>query len=86
MNKRYTQVGPLFQGRFRAIHVDRDEYVLHLSRYIHLNPVAARLVRKPEAWTFSSCQEYFGRRTNTILRPEIVLDQFDSPEDYRRFV
>ena len=35
VNKRYNRVGPFFQGRFQAIHVDRDEYLLHLSRYIH---------------------------------------------------
>jgi putative transposase len=86
INKRYGRVGPLFQGRFRAIPVDRDEYLLQLSRYIHLNPVTARLVEQPEAWSYSSCQEYFGLRTSTLLRPEVVLDQFESQEDYQRFV
>ncbi len=86
INKRYGRVGPLFQRRFQAIFVGRSEYLLHLSRYIHLNPVAARLTEKPEAWPYSSCQDYFGRRTNTILRPEIVLDQFASQEEYRKFV
>ena len=86
INKRHGRVGSLFQGCFRGILVDRDEYLLHLSRYIHLNPVAARLVEKPEEWPFSSCQEYFDLRTNTLLRPEIVLDQFNTHEDYRKFV
>jgi putative transposase len=86
INKRHGRVGPLFQGRFRAIHVDRDEYLLQLSRYIHLNPVAARLVERPEAWQFSSCQEYFSLRANTLLCSEIVLAQFGSHADYQRFV
>ncbi len=38
INKRYQRVGSLFQGRFEAINVDREEYLLHLTRYIHLNP------------------------------------------------
>src|SRR6266403_698935 len=44
LNKRYGRVGSVFQGRFRAIHVDGDPYLLHLSRYIHLNPLSAHLV------------------------------------------
>ena len=50
MNKRYQRVGPLFQGRFQARHVEKDSYLLHLSRYIHLNPVHAGLVTKAEEW------------------------------------
>jgi putative transposase len=86
VNKRYNRVGPLFQGRFQAIHVDRDEYLLHLSRYIHLNPVAAHLVRHPEVWDFSSCADYFGLRQSLPLFPEIVLAQFPSRTAYRSFV
>jgi putative transposase len=48
INQRYKRVGSLFQGRFQAIHVDKDEYLLNLTRYIHLNPVEANLVEKAE--------------------------------------
>jgi len=41
-NKKYERVGPLFQGKFKALLVDKDEYLLHLTRYIHLNPIAHR--------------------------------------------
>ena len=47
INRRFKRVGPLFQGAFRAKEVDSDEYLLHLSRYLHLNPVRAGLVRDP---------------------------------------
>ena len=86
INKRYARVGSLFQGRFKAIHVDRDEYLLHLSRYIHLNPVTAGLVRRAESWESSSYLDYIGLRKGTLSKPEIVLDQFPSPNDYRLFV
>ena len=86
INKRFERVGSLFQGPFKAIHIDRDEYLLHLSRYIHLNPVAAGLVRCPEDWEFSSHGEYIGLRQGTLPKPQIVLDQFSSPEAYRQFV
>lgn len=99
INRRYERVGPLFQDRFQAIHVDRDEYLLHLSRYIHLNPLEANLVRRPEEWEFSSYREYLGTRRGTLPQPDDVLrllasvqrpervPETDSLRDsYRRFV
>ena len=66
--------------------MDRNEYLLHLSRYIHLNPVAAGLVACAQEWEFSSYQDFAGLRGGTLPKPEVVLSQFSSPEDYRRFV
>jgi putative transposase len=86
INKCYGRVGSLFQGRFQAIEVERDEYLLHLSRYIHLNPVRAKLVRIPEEWEFSSYQEYIGCRSGKLPKPNIVLSQFSSADAYRLFV
>jgi len=86
LNKRYERVGSLFQGRFKAVAVDSDEYVLHLSRYIHLNPVLAGLVARPEDWEFSSYHEYIGVRQGTLPSPGVVLSQFSSPSDYRQFI
>ncbi len=86
MNKRYDRVGSLFQGTFQAIHVDENEYLIHLSRYIHLNPVMAGLVERAEDWEFSSYREYIGLRNGTLPKSEIVLSQFPSSEAYREFV
>jgi len=86
INKRYARVGSLFQGRFKAILVDKNEYLLHLSRYIHLNPVTARLVKRAEDWEFSSYPEYLGLRDGTLPRPGVVLSQFPSPDAYHQFV
>lgn len=86
VNKRRGRVGSLFQGRFRAIHVDQREYLLHLSRYIHVNPVTAGIVRRPEDWEFSSYREYVGLRDGSLPSPQIVLKEFDSRGDYARFV
>lgn len=85
MNQRYARVGSLFQGAFQAKHIERDDYLTHLSRYIHLNPVADGLVRLPEDWEFSSYREYIGKRSGTLPKPHIVLSQFPSPEAYREF-
>jgi putative transposase len=86
INRRFGRVGSLFQGRYKAIHVDRDAYLLHLSRYIHLNPVRAGLVQRPEDWEFSSYREFIGLRMGTLPKPEIVLGQFSPPGGYREFV
>ena len=60
-NRRHNQVGHLFQGRFKAILVDRDAYLLEVCRYVDLNPVRARMVRKPQAWAWSSYRAHVGR-------------------------
>jgi len=75
INKRYDRTGGVFQGAFQAKHVDRDEYLLHLSRYIHLNPLRARLVERAEHWAFSSYPEYVGLRNGTLPRADEVLAQ-----------
>ena len=60
-NRRHDKVGPLFQGRFKAILVDRDAYLLEVCRYVDLNPVRARMVRKPGAWAWSSYRAHVGQ-------------------------
>jgi len=86
INRQQERVGPLFQGPFEAVWVDRDEYLVHLSRYVHLNPVTAGLVRRPEEWTFSSYRDYVGLRQGTLPVADAVLAQFASRQAYREFV
>jgi REP element-mobilizing transposase RayT len=85
-NRRYQRIGSLFQGRFKARRIGTNEYLLHLSRYIHLNPVEAGLVQKAEDWEFSSYKDYLGLRQRTLSGANIVMDQFGTGEEYRRFV
>jgi len=59
-NRRHGLVGHLFQGRFKAILVDRDAYMLTLCRYVERNPVAAGLVASPSDWAWSSCRAHLG--------------------------
>jgi putative transposase len=60
-NRRHRKVGHLFQGRFKAILVDRDAYLLEVCRYVDLNPVRARLVRRPDAWAWSSYRAHLAK-------------------------
>jgi len=86
MNKRYDRVGALFQGAFKAKHIAENSYLVHLSRYIHLNPVMVGLAKRPKDWEFSSYRECIGLRDGALPNPEIVMSQFPSPEAYREFV
>lgn len=57
-NIRHKRLGPLWAGRFKSVLVKKDEQLLHLTRYIHLNPSSAGLVGKPDEWEYSSYEEY----------------------------
>jgi REP element-mobilizing transposase RayT len=68
-NRRHAKVGHLFQGRFKAILVDRDAYLLSLCRYVERNPVATGLVAQAPDWPWSSCRAHLG-----VLKPDPWLD------------
>jgi len=75
-NKMYQRSGHLFQGRYQLKHIGEDVYLEHLTRYIHLNPLIAGLVSKPENWEYSSYCEYVGLREPDFINRNIVLDRF----------
>lgn len=60
-NRRYNKVGHLFQGRFKAILVDADAYLLEVCRYVDLNPVRAKMVKRPGDWGWSSYAAHTGK-------------------------
>jgi putative transposase len=77
-NRKYRRVGHLLQGRYRAILVDKDEYLLPLSRYVHLNPVRAGIVESPEKYPWSSYEGYIGKgKKEDWVEYTWVLSQFD---------
>src|SRR3989338_6411556 len=82
--------GPLFRGRFKSIIVDAEDYLLRLSRYIHLNPVAAGLINKPEEYRWSSYRAYLNPRSApSWLITKEVLSRFGAQlrtQKYREFV
>jgi len=90
-NRRYRQVGHLFQGRYKAIVCDKDAYLLELVRYIHLNPVRARVVKRPEDYVWTGHLSYLGKREEDLIDQGFVLDQLgedlsSAKRRYRRFV
>ncbi len=71
-NRRHGRSGHLFQGRFQAIVIDRDTYLLEVVRYIHRNPVKARLVRRPEEFPWSSHRFYLGTAPAWLVAGEAL--------------
>lgn len=91
-NLKQQRSGHLFQGRYKAILVDKDEYAEELSRYIHLNPVRAEIVSGPAEYRWSSYCAYCGLTPSPLwLNTQFVLSLFGSNEamakvKYREFV
>ena len=83
---KYKNRGPVFEGNFKAIRIESDEYLLHLSRYIHLNPVTSYLVENPQDYIYSSYRLYLGNEVSDFLDPSLVLKCFSSCKKYEEFV
>lgn len=81
------RVGPLFQGVFKSIHVETDEQLIHLSRYIHLNPMVSNVIRGSDllAYPWSSLSDYVNS-VSTQISTELVLSHFKNPQEYKEFV
>ncbi|OGE33500.1 hypothetical protein A3D83_00840 [Candidatus Daviesbacteria bacterium RIFCSPHIGHO2_02_FULL_41_10] len=85
-NVKYNRVGPLLQGEFKAVLIESDEQLVHISRYIHLNPVVSFLVKNLSQYRWSSYKEYIANETNGISSKETIISFFKSPEGYEKFV
>ena len=91
INKRKNRIGHLFQGRYKALLVDGDIYLLELIRYIENNPVRAGMVADPADYQWGSHRIYIGEETVPFLTTDFVLRQFgdkitSSLKGYRDFV
>jgi putative transposase len=85
-NRQHRRRGTLFQGRAKHVLVDKEKYLLHLMRYIHYNPVAAKLASKPEQWLFSNYLECIGARYGSLYNPELIEAYFQKPSEYKKFM
>lgn len=93
-NVKSKRKGPLWESRFQNIIIRDDEQLLHLTRYIHLNPVTAYLVNKPQDWKFSSYEEFLGKIeedervcnfSETLqIEPEVYIKFVNKQIDYQR--
>lgn len=81
------RVGPLFQGIFKSVHIETNEQLIHLSRYIHINPVVANVIRENDlfSYTWSSFPDYLNGES-LLVSMGAVLEQFKNPQAYKEFV
>jgi REP element-mobilizing transposase RayT len=91
VNRNYGRSGHLFQGRYKAFIVDKERYLLALGRYIHLNPVRAGVVRRPEDFGWSSYRDYLSARSDGLVDTDETLGLFSkrrglAKRRYREFV
>lgn len=89
-NIKNERAGPLFQSMFKAVRIETDEQLLHVSRYIHLNPSTAYIVEPEnlEDYDWSSLKAYLDEdfnKDNYFINPAVVLDFFKNRRDYLKF-
>jgi REP element-mobilizing transposase RayT len=85
VNLQQSRTGTLLEGRFCHKCVDKWEYLMILCRYIHLNPVKAKLVARPEEWPYSNYREWIGLRNGALVDKVFVQDHFSNAEEYQKF-
>lgn len=87
-NTKYERSGHLFQGPYKAVHVENNKQLLYLSSYIHKNPIEISEWKKREhLYPWSSYQDYVGEsRWDKLLQQNIILDQFSNRKEYGHFV
>ena len=86
-NNKYKRSGSLFQGVFKDVHIDSNTYLLHVSAYVNLNDrvhklggEAAKLVKSMSSW-----EEYTNKKIKGICKKDIILGQFGSVSEYKKF-
>jgi putative transposase len=84
-NNKYERVGGLVQGRFKAVGIDKDELLIHVMRYIHLNPVVAGIVKNPKDYKWSSHMAYLGGNDH-VCDTETILSYFENIDSFERFI
>ncbi len=86
VNLKHNRVGPLFQGPFKNVLVKSQEQLIHVSRYIHLNPLISGLVSDLEGYERSSYLAYIGKINDKLAERTDVMSDFKTQTDYKRFV
>lgn len=86
VNKVWERTGKLFENAVRAKLINEDSYLVHLCRYIHLNPVEAGLVANPANWLYSNYLQCIGEKESNIQAQDFFNNWFESGDEYREFV
>ncbi|MEX2007551.1 MAG: transposase [Candidatus Levyibacteriota bacterium] len=85
-NIKYKRKGPLFEGKFKAVRVETNEQLLHISRYIHLNPLVSFITRDLNNYKWSSYPEFLEKDNNNVCSKDIITSQFRYLKNYEQFI
>ncbi len=87
INTKQERVGDLFQGVFKAVRIETNEQLLHVSRYIHINPVVSHVVKDKDllGYQWSSLPNYI-YETSSFVNKSVILDQFSRKASYKDFI
>ncbi len=88
-NTRHQRDGAIFLTQFKAVRMETEDQLLHVSRYIHLNPYSSYIVKTQQQllnYPWSSLNEYLNPAQAIISQPEVVLSSFKNPRQYQQFV
>ena len=88
-NTRHERVGPIFLNKFKAVRVQTDEQLLHLTRYIHLNPYSSHIIEDKKdilKYKYSSLREYLGFEKFEICQKKEILSFWDDKKSYEKFI
>ena len=84
-NKKYNYIGHLFQAKYYAELIKDDKQVLETSRYVHLNPVKAKMVEMPTQYKWSSYTMFIGEKEEKLINADIVLKYFKNDNRYKLY-
>ncbi|HMD13835.1 MAG TPA: transposase [Bacteroidota bacterium] len=84
-NQMWKRSGTLFEGPFKVKWIKEFGYLIHLSRYIHRNPLDAGLVDTIETWQYSNYPEWIGLRDDVLVDRAFVKEHYSSPNEYKAF-
>lgn len=84
-NKRNKRTGALFQGNFKAAHIDSNEYLLYLSAYVNENNFIHGYNKRND-WQYSSLPSYLGKKNDKLVNKDIISGQFDNIRQYKDFL
>lgn len=85
INKQQNRVGSLFQGPFQLRQIKSHDDLLHLTRYIHRNPIEAGFTKTLEEWTFSSYHDYLDPPKDNLINTDFILNLFDNLQSFVQF-
>ena len=85
-NSKYNKPGCLLSSRFQVKHIDNDEYFLHLTRYIHQNPLSLQLKQPLEAYRWSSYPTYLNLADSPIITDRLAIYMFANSREYLAFM